>query len=136
VLIPHQHTNVHNRVTSVDRPVRNIGYTGHWRNLGVANQQLFDHIAAWGEPRGIAFKTIEYFQYKNVGKGVADVYKQVRHCACAYTCASVVTESTRCHLSVISVISLSLSFPFRKHISWACAFASARCCCGPTHNAV
>jgi hypothetical protein len=129
VLIPHQHTNVHNRVTSVDRPVRNIGYTGHWRNLGVANQQLFDHIAAWGEPRGIAFKTIEYFQYKNVGKGVADVYKQVRHCACACTCASVVTEST---LS----LSLSLSFPFRKHISWACAFASARCCCGPTHNAV
>jgi hypothetical protein len=77
VLIPHQHTNVHDRVTSVGRPVRNIGYTGHWRNLGAANQQVFDHIAAWGQPKGIAFKTIDYFQYKNVGRGAADVYKQV-----------------------------------------------------------
>lgn len=65
------------RTTPVDRPVRYVGYTGHWRNLGADNRAIFEHIQAWGASRNIEFKTIDYFKFNNMLKGTDDTYKQV-----------------------------------------------------------
>mmetsp|Transcript_7634 Transcript_7634/g.15537 ORF Transcript_7634/g.15537 Transcript_7634/m.15537 type:complete len:582 (-) Transcript_7634:83-1828(-) len=76
IMLQHPQTNFNNRHNTGERDVTTIGYTGHWRNLGAANQKLFDQIAEWGKPRGIEFKSIDYYKFNNVQKGTVDVFKQ------------------------------------------------------------
>jgi len=76
IMLQHPQTNFDKRHSTGARNVTTIGYTGHWRNLGAANQKIFDAIAEWGKPRGVSFKSINYYEFNNVQKGTSDVFKQ------------------------------------------------------------
>lgn len=76
VAIYHPHTNLDFLQNTVDRPPSVVGYTGHWRNLGASNKEVFDAVQSWGESRGVVFKSIDYTSYKGRGSGRGDIYKQ------------------------------------------------------------
>ncbi|KAK3282849.1 hypothetical protein CYMTET_9434 [Cymbomonas tetramitiformis] len=76
VAIYHPHTNLDSLQNTVDRPPSVVGYTGHWRNLGASNKEVFDAVQSWGESRGVVFKSIDYTAYKGRGSGRGDIYKQ------------------------------------------------------------